>query len=362
MKEGLSFDDVLLLPNYSNLRSQDIDLTAYLTPQVKLKIPLVSSPMDTVTEARLAIALAKEGGIGIIHRNLSVKKQVEEARKVKKFGLLVGAAIGIGKDLEERIDALVKSRVDVLVIDSAHGNSQFIIETTKWVKLNFPRILLISGNVATGEGTLTLIKAGADAIRVGLGPGSICTTRIVTGMGVPQLTAIMDCNQVAKKYKIPIIADGGIRSSGDTLKALSAGASTVMIGSLFAATYEAPGKVVIVKGKKYKCYRGMGSISALKEGGAARYGQKYEKGEEKKLIAEGVEGLVLCRGKLSDFVYQLIGGVKRGMIYVGASDINQLQQKAKFIKISSAGLRENYPHDILIIKKGEEDDKNELKY
>lgn len=352
MKEGLSFDDVLLLPQYSALRSQDIDLTAYLTSQIKLKIPLISSPMDTVTEARLAIALAQEGGIGIIHRNLSIEKQAEEVRKVKKLNLLVGAAVGVGKDLEVRTKALVKNGVDVLVIDSAHGHSQFIIDTTSWVKKNFSQISLISGNVATVKGTLALIKAGADAVRVGLGPGSICTTRIVTGMGVPQLTAIKECSQVAKKYNIPVIADGGIRTSGDILKALAAGGSIVMIGSLFAATKEAPGKIVTIKGKKYKSYRGMGSISAMKEGGAVRYGQKYEKDKEGKLIAEGVEGLVPYRGKIADFVHQLIGGLKRGMVYLGAKNIPQLHQKAKFIKITGAGLRESHPHDILITETG----------
>ncbi|MBL7159215.1 IMP dehydrogenase [Candidatus Microgenomates bacterium] len=352
MKEGLSFDDVLLLPQYSDLRSKDIDLMTYLTPQIKLKIPLISSPMDTVTESELAIALAKEGGISIIHRNLSIKKQAEEVKKVKGTGCSVGAAIGAGKDIEERTKALVNSKVDVLVIDSAHGYSQFIINVTSWVKKNFPQIPLISGNVATSEGALALIKAGANALRVGLGPGSICITRVITGMGMPQLTAILDCGKLAKKYNVPIIADGGIRTSGDIVKALAAGASTVMIGSLFASCKEAPGKVVTINGKKYKSYRGMGSIAALKAGGAARYGQKYKKGEKKKLIAEGVESLVPFKGTISDFVYQLIGGVKRGMVYIGAKNISELQKKAKFIKITNNGLQESHPHDVLITETG----------
>lgn len=352
MKQGLSFDDVLLLPGYSDFRSGEVDLTANLTLKLKLKIPLVSSPMDTVTEAKLAIALAREGGIGIIHRNLSIRKQVEEVKKVKAEGLLVGAAIGIGRDLEARTKTLVKSRVDVLVIDSAHGHSKFIIDLTAWVKKNYPKVPLISGNVATAEGVKALIKAGASAIRVGLGPGSICTTRVVTGMGVPQLTAIMDCARAARKDKIPIIADGGIRSSGDMVKALAVGASTVMLGSLLASTLEAPGKLVTVKDRKYKYYRAMGSIRAMKEGGAARYEQEYKKGEEKKLIAEGVEGLVPYKGKLTDLVYQWMGGVKRGMVYVAAKNINQLHQKAKFIKITGAGLRENHPHSVLITDAG----------
>lgn len=354
---GLTFDDVLLLPQYSDLRSGDIDLTTDLTPQIKLKIPLLSAPMDTVTEAPLAQALASEGGMGIIHRNLSIKKQVEEVKKIKRLKLLVGAAVSIGKDLEERTRALVKSGVDVLVIDSAHGYSKSILEVTSWVKKNYPKIPLISGNVATSEGALSLIKSGADAVKVGLGPGSICTTRIITGVGVPQLTAIINCNKVAKKYKIPVIADGGIRASGDIVKALAAGAATVMIGSLFAATKEAPGKLVKINGKKYKYYRGMGSLAAMKNGGAARYGEKYEKGNEKKLIAEGIEGLVPYQGTVSDLVYQFVGSIKKGMVYVGAKNIVELQKKAKFIRITEASFRENYPHDVLAI---EENDKNKL--
>jgi len=340
--EGLSFDDVLLLPDYTEIKREDI--SSHLTPTIKLKIPLVSSPMDTVTEEKLAKAIALEGGIGIIHRNLSINKQSIMVRKIKNSGLMSGAAVGVGRDLEERVESLVTAGVDVIVVDSAHGFSKFIIEATSSIKKTYPQVPLISGNVATYEGALALIKAGADALRVGMGPGSICTTRIISGMGVPQLTAILETVRAAKPYKIPVIADGGIRYSGDITKALAAGASTVMIGSLFAGTEEAPGKTVIINGRKYKSYRGMGSISAMKEGGAARYGQEYKK--EKPLIAEGIEGLVPYRGKLTNLVFQLTGGLRAGMYYLGAKDIVELQRKARFIKITHGSLIESHPHDI----------------
>lgn len=351
--EGLSFDDILLLPDYTEIKRSDIDVSSYLTPAMKLKIPLVSSPMDMVTEEKLAEALASEGGIGIIHRNLPIDKQALIVKKIKAKKLLIGAAVGVGEDLEERVKALVQADVDVIVVDSAHGFSKFIIEATRLIKKSYPHLPLISGNVATYEGALTLIKTGADALRVGMGPGSICSTRIISGMGVPQLTAILETVRAAKAYKIPVIADGGIRYSGDITKALAAGASTVMIGSLFASCDEAPGKVVVVEGRKYKFYRGMGSISAMKEGGAARYGQKYQKGKEKKLIAEGIEGLVPYQGKLTDFVFQLIGGLRAGMYYLGAKNIHELQGKARFIRITHGSLIESHPHDILITKTGD---------
>lgn len=351
LKEGLSFDDVLLLPNYSYIHHREIDLKTQLTQKISLKIPLVSSPMDTVTEKKLAIALAQEGGIGIIHRNLKIEDQAKQVLEVKKKKLLVGAAVGVGSDLEDRLKALIKAKTDVVVLDSAHGHCQYIIKTVVLIKKKYPKLELIAGNVATGQGTLALIKAGASAIRVGLGPGSICTTRIISGMGVPQLTAITDCVKVAKKYHIPIIADGGIKYSGDITKALAAGASTVMIGSLFAQTEEAPGKVVTFKGKKYKYYRGMGSIAAMKQGSANRYGQSV-RGVGGKFVPEGVEGLVAYKGKLKDLVFQLIGGLKAGMVYLGAKNLAQLQKKARFIKISPASLAESHPHSIIIIKTG----------
>lgn len=350
--EGLSFDDVLLLPDYSEIKREEINISSYLTLTIKLKIPLVSSPMDTVTEEKMAESIALEGGIGIIHRNLPINKQVLMVEEIKSKKLLVGAAVGVGKDLEERVRELVKARVDTIVVDSAHGFSKFVIEATSFIKKSYPKIPLISGNVATFEGAKALIKAGADTLRVGMGPGSICTTRIISGMGVPQITAILETVRAARPYKIPVIADGGIRYSGDITKALAAGASMVMIGSLFAGCDEAPGKVVVINGKKYKSYRGMGSISALKVGGAARYGQKYQKGKEKRLIAEGVEGLVPYRGKLADFVFQLMGGLRAGMYYLGTKNIVELQRKAKFIKITHGSLMESHPHDILITNSG----------
>ncbi len=351
--DGLSFDDVLLLPNYTQIKRDEINLSSYLTRTIKLKIPIVSSPMDTVTEEELAKAIALKGGIGIIHRNLSINKQALMVKNIKSKRLMVGAAVGVGKDLKARVKSLALAGVDVIVVDSAHGFSKFVIEATTFIKKSYPHLPLISGNVATYEGAIALIKAGTDALKVGMGPGSICTTRIISGMGVPQITTILETVKAAKPYKIPVIADGGIRFSGDITKALAAGASTVMIGSLLAGTSEAPGKLVKINGKKYKFYRGMGSTSAMKDGAAARYGQKYRKGKERNLIAEGVEGLVPYRGKLANFVFQLMGGLRAGMYYLGTKNITELQRKAKFIKITHGSLIESHPHDILITKSGE---------
>lgn len=380
--DGLTFDDVLLLPGYSQVKREDIDLSTRLTKNITLSIPLLSSPMDTVTDAKLAIALAIQGGIGIIHRNFSIEQQVLQVRKVKKITpnsptsslnalkapnslntptvdqkgrLRVGAAVGVGKDLENRLKALVTAEIDVILVDSAHGFSKWIIETTQYIKKNYPRIPLISGNVATQEGAQALIKVGADILRVGIGPGSICTTRVISGMGVPQITAIKEAVSVAKKHNIPVIADGGIRLSGDITKALACGASTVMIGSLFAGCKEAPGKMMrLEKNKKqvwYKYYRGMGSIAAMKEGAASRYGQEINKG--KKLIAEGVEGLVPYKGTVEEFVSQMIGGLKAGMYYVGAKSIPDLWQKARFVRITPAAITESHPHSIIVTNTGE---------
>jgi len=279
----LTFDDVLLLPNYSEVTPSKVNTEAKLTKKIKLKIPLVSSPMDTVTEAKLAESLAKEGGIGIIHRNLSVDEEAKQIKKVKDKGLLVGGAVGVGEDFKERVENIIKAGADVVVIDSSHGHTKHIIEATSFIKNKYPKVDLISGNVATSEGTEALIKAGADGIRIGMGPGSICTTRIMSGMGVPQLSAIMEAVKIGLKTGTPIIADGGIRASGDIVKALSVGADTVMIGSLFAGCDESPGEVVIINDQKYKYYRGMGSIAAMKKGTAERYGQKYE-GHASKLV------------------------------------------------------------------------------
>lgn len=345
---GLTFDDVLIIPNYTDIKRDSIDVSTTLTTKIKLSLPLLSSPMDTVTTAHMAIAIGKLGGLGVIHRNLTIEKQADEVKKVKEEHLLSAAAVGIGNDMKDRVSALVSAGVDVLVVDSAHGFSCWVIETTKYISHNYPDIALVSGSVATAAGAKALIDAGASCLRIGMGPGSICTTRIVAGMGVPQITAILDTAAVARAYNIPVMADGGLRYSGDIVKALAAGASTVMSGSLFAGCDEAPGKKISVKGKIYKSYRGMGSVSAMKQGSAARYGQEYRKGHEKKLIAEGVEGMVTYKGKLADVITQLVGGLKTGMYYAGAKNIEELQTKTRFMRITQASLTESFPHDVVM--------------
>lgn len=368
---GLTFDDVLLLPSYSDFSRQDIDLTTNLTRNIKLKIPLVSSPMDTVTEAKLAIALANMGGIGIIHRNLTVENQAKEVLSVRKKNLLVGAAIGTSKGYEQRAQALVKAGVSVIVIDSAHGYAKPIVEAIKFMKSKYPKVDVIAGNIATYNGAKALIAAGADGLRVGMGPGAICTTRVISGMGVPQITAINETVRAARKAKIPVIADGGIKYSGDMVKALAAGASSVMTGSLFAQLEEAPGKVIrftraqvperfknVLNLKqssfKFKTYRGMGSVSAMQRGAKIKSEDEYhgKSYKDKVLVAEGVEGLVPVKGTVLDFVEQSIGGIKSGMYYVGARNIGELWQKAEFIQITQASLTESHPHEIFITNPG----------
>jgi IMP dehydrogenase len=471
---ALTFDDVLLLPGKTEVLPKDIDVSTKLTNKIQLKIPLLSAAMDTVTESATAIAMAREGGIGIIHKNLSIEEQAMEVEKVKKSEsgmiinpitmepeqklyealevmrrnkisglpitnqgklvgilthrdvrfetnldqpiaqimtkdklitalegitleeskkilhkhriekllvvdkennlkglitvkdiekiekyplaakdhlgrLIVGAAIGVGPDREARTEALLKAGVDVLVIDTAHGHSKDVIEAIKDTKKNFPNCELIAGNVATAEATECLIKAGADAIKVGMGPGSICTTRIVAGVGVPQITAIMECYQSAKKHDIPIIADGGIKYSGDITKALAAGANSVMIGSIFAGTDESPGETVLFQGRSYKVYRGMGSLEAMRKGSKDRY---FQEGVESlsKLVPEGIEGRVPYRGPISLSIYQLVGGLKAGMGYVGCKNLEELRNKAKFIQITSSGLQESHVHNVIITK------------
>ncbi len=479
VEPGLTFDDVLLLPAESKVVPTEVDLTTEFTRDIRLNIPLVSSPMDTVTEARLAIALAQEGGLGIIHRNLSISDQAEEVDKVKRsesgmildpitlrpdsllnealrmmekyhisgipitadgapggklVGILtnrdirfeddttklvselmtsqnlvtvqvgttldeakkilhkhriekvlivdddgnlkglitvkdiqkkikyplatkdsqgrlrVGAAIGVARDMMDRASELVRHNVDVLVVDSSHGHAIGVQRAVTQLKERFPQIALVAGNVATGAGAEALIRAGADAVRVGVGPGSICTTRVVTGIGVPQLSAILEAAEVGAKFGIPIIADGGIKYSGDITKALAAGASTVMIGSLFAGVEESPGEVILFKGENFKEYRGMGSIGAMKAGEGAR--ERYHQDDVKdgvKLVPEGIEGRVPFKGSLRSFVFQMCGGLRSGMGYVGAGTIKELQQ-AKFMRITSASLRESHPHDVMITK------------
>jgi IMP dehydrogenase len=469
--EGITFDDVLLVPAYSQVVPNAVDLTTWLTKKIKLNIPMMSAGMDTVTEHRMAIAMARQGGIGIIHKNMSIEAQAEEVDKVKrsengvitdpfslspehtladadalmgkfrisgvpvtegrklvgiitnrdlKFEtdftkkikesmtsenlitapegitleeakkilakarkeklpivdkdynlkglitikdiektikyplaakdeqgrLLCGAAVGITANVLDRVEALVNAKVDVVVLDSAHGHSQNVMNCVKMIKEKFPELQVIAGNVATGEATRALIEAGADAVKVGIGPGSICTTRVVAGIGVPQITAVMDCYSVAKEYGIPIIADGGIKYSGDITKAIAAGGNVCMMGSMFAGCEESPGEYELFQGRKYKVYRGMGSIAAMENGSKDRYFQE----NAKKLVPEGVEGRVAYKGSVEDTIFQLMGGLRSGMGYCGAKDIETLKETARFIKISAASLKESHPHDIHITK------------
>ena len=470
-REGLTFDDVLLVPARSRVMPRDVDVSTRLTRKIKLNLPLMSAGMDTVTESRMAIAMAREGGIGVIHRNLSIEKQAEEVDKVKrsehgvitnpfrlspdhtlsdaaalmeryrisgvpitvgdrlvgiitnrdlrfekdyakpigavmtrenlvtapvgttldeaqeilrhhkveklpivdeqfnlkglitikdiekaiqyprsakdKAGrLLAAAAIGVGGDALDRAKALIEAGVDLIVVDSAHGHAQPVLDMVTELKRRFPEVQVLAGNVATAEGTRDLIKAGADAVKVGVGPGSICTTRVVAGIGVPQITAIYEAARVGQEFDIPIVADGGIKYSGDLTKAIAAGASVVMLGSLLAGTEESPGEFEIYQGRKYKVYRGMGSLGAMKEGSRDRYFQEHEE----KLVPEGIEGRVPYRGTVSDMVFQLIGGLRAGMGYCGVKDIEELQHKTKFIRITNAGLKESHPHGVQITK------------
>ncbi|MBQ8184468.1 MAG: IMP dehydrogenase [Lachnospiraceae bacterium] len=469
--EGITFDDVLLVPGYSEVIPNQVDLSTSLTKTVKLNIPLMSASMDTVTEHRMAIAMARQGGIGIIHKNMSIEAQAEEVDKVKrsengvitdpfylspehtlaeanelmakfrisgvpitegrklvgiitnrdlkfetdfskkikesmtseglvtakegitleeakailakarkeklpivdddfnlkglitikdiekqikypmsakdaKGRLLCGAGVGITANVLERVEALVKAQVDVIVLDSSHGHSANVIRCLRMIKEHYPELPVIAGNIATGEAARALIEAGADAVKVGIGPGSICTTRVVTGFGVPQVTAIMDCFEVAKEYGIPVIADGGIKYSGDITKALAAGADVCMMGSMFAGCDESPGEFELYQGRKYKVYRGMGSIAAMENGSKDRYFQQ----DAKKLVPEGVEGRVAYKGNVEDTVFQLLGGLRSGMGLCGAPTIKELQEKARFVKISAASLKESHPHDIHITK------------
>lgn len=376
---GLTFDDILLLPGFTDFFRSDISLSTKLTKTITLSLPLISSPMDTVTENGLAIALAKLGGIGIIHRNLSIEDQAAEIRKVKEQQLLVGAAIGTSKGFEDRVKALIEANVDIIVVDSAHGYSTKVIETVKFIKANYPKAQVMAGSVATFDGAKALIAEGADALRVGMGPGAICTTRIVSGMGVPQITAVMETARAARSslrssgQAIPIIADGGIKYAGDMVKALAVGASAVMMGSFFASAKESPGKIVTltreqvphrfqsilhkdIQTYQFKEYRGMGSIAAMKKGAEVKtedefHGKEYYK--DKVLVAEGVEALVPVKGTVQKLVEQAIGGVKSGMYYVGAKTIEELWEKARPIQVTQASITESHPHSILVTNPGE---------
>ena len=414
LMRALTFDDVLLVPGFSAVHPNQVALDSRLAKDIQLRIPLLSAAMDTVTESRMAIALAQLGGIGIIHKNLSIERQAEEVDKVKrsesgmitdpitiepnapireaealmaKFrisgvllvvdaqgqlkGLItvkdieksieypnackdamgrlrVGAAVGVGKDLLERAAALVESSVDVLCLDSSHGHSQGVLEGVKALRQAFPNVQLIAGNVATYQGAKDLAEAGANAVKVGIGPGSICTTRIVTGAGMPQITAVAEASRACREAGITCIADGGIKFSGDVAKAIAAGADCVMIGSLFAGTDEAPGETIFYGGRTFKAYRGMGSLGAMKQGSKDRYFQEGK--EDTKLVPEGIEGQVPYKGRMADLVTQLMGGLRAGMGLTGGATIPEFQQKATFVEISGAGLRESHAHDVMITK------------
>lgn len=361
-KDALTFDDVLLVPQYSEITPDMADVSTKLTNTFKMNVPFLSAAMDTVSEHKLVTALALAGGLGVIHKNMSIADQAKEVEMVKNYEfdneknkrvlidkkgrLCVGAAIGVTADMMDRVHALMDAGVDVFVLDSAHGDSKNIINAIKKLRLEYPSMELIAGNVATYEGALDLMKAGASAVKVGMGPGSICTTRIIAGIGVPQLQAVMDCARASKEMNVPIIADGGIKYSGDVVKALAAGANTVMLGGLFATCEEAPGDIYESNGKKYRTYRGMGSIEAMAKGSTDRYFQTGHK----KFVAEGVQGIVEVKTTVEELVFQLIGGLKAGMGYCGSKDIPTLQEKGTFIKITNNALLESHPHDISIDK------------
>ena len=350
INEALTFDDVLMLPRYSNVLPTETNINLKLTNKINLKVPFLSSAMDTVTESKMAIAMAKAGGIGIIHRNLKIKKQSDEIKKVKKMNLLVGAAIGTNIEDIERARSLLDNGVDLIVIDTAHGHSAKVLKVLSKIKKLNNQIAVCVGNIATGEAAKQLCNSGADIIKVGIGPGSICTTRMVAGIGVPQISAIMEVKKALIKKKVKIISDGGIKFSGDIAKALAAGADCIMMGSIFAGTDESPGKKFKLKGKIYKQYRGMGSIGAMSSGSANRYFQKNYK-DKSKFVPEGVEGRVEYKGNVSKIIYQLQGGLRSSMGYIGAKNLTEIKKKAKFIKITKAGFYESMVHSVEMTQK-----------
>lgn len=365
-KKGLTFDDVLLIPAESHVLPNEVDLSTQLADNLKLHIPLISAGMDTVTEGPMAIAMALQGGLGVVHKNMSIQAQAGEVANVKSVvvpagatkaavddnnRLLVAAAVGVTSDTFERAEALLKAGADAIVIDTAHGHSAGVLRKIAEIREHFPDATLIAGNVATGEATRALFDAGVDVVKVGIGPGSICTTRVVAGVGVPQITAIYDAASVAREYNKPIIADGGIKYSGDVVKALAAGGNAVMLGSMLSGTTEAPGEVFEDNGKKYKAYRGMGSVGAMAQahGSSDRYFQGGVN-EANKLVPEGIEARVPYKGDVADVLFQIDGGLRSGMGYVGAPDIPTMIENAQFVQITNAGLRESHPHDVQITK------------
>ncbi|MDR0742236.1 MAG: IMP dehydrogenase [Puniceicoccales bacterium] len=362
--EALTFDDVLIVPCYSEVTPDMVDVTSFLTPSIRMNVPLVSSPMDTVTEANMATAMAKNGGVGVIHKNMSIESQKNEVEKVKQWQikgeqnncpkacknnrgeLIVGGAVGVGTDCLPRVEALLAAGADFIVVDSAHGHSANVIRSIGEIKAAWPNCQLIAGNVVSSEGARAILEAGADTIKVGIGAGSICTTRIIAGVGVPQITAIAEVVKIAAKMNRCVIADGGIKYSGDIVKAIAMGANCVMCGNLFAGCDETPGEKISADGRQYKIYRGMGSEEAMKSGSADRYSQN----SSKKFVPEGVIGRVQYKGPVGDIIYQLVGGLRSGMGYVGAATLEELRKNAKFVKINAAGLRESHIHDITMVK------------
>ncbi len=351
IKEALTFDDVTLAPKYSAILPSEVDTSIKLTNNLKLKIPLLSSAMDTVTESKMAIAIAKAGGIGIIHRNLDTKKQLFEIKKVKKQKLLVGAAVGAGPKELQRAKDILKEGVDLIVVDTAHGHTKKVSEIVKFIrKTKDKKTALCAGNIATPQAAKFLLKLGVDIIKVGIGPGSICTTRLVAGIGVPQLSAILSVRNGIRNKNVKIISDGGIKYSGDLAKAFAAGADAVMIGSLFAGTDETPGKIIKKNGKLFKSFRGMGSVGAMNKGSADRYFQSKQK-DILKYVPEGVEGFAKYKGSVENVIYKLIGGLKSSMGYLGSKQIKYLRNKPKFVKITKAGFYESMVHNVDIVKR-----------
>lgn len=357
---ALTFDDVLLVPAYSEVLPREVSTKARFTRNISLNIPIVSAAMDTVSEKAMAIMLARKGGISVVHKNMGIEAQARQIREVKEYPaegdkipcldaegrLRVAAGVGITADVLDRVTALVEAGVDAIVLDSAHGDSHGVVEALRKIKAVYPELDTVVGNIATAEAAVRLIKAGADSLKVGIGPGSICTTRIIAGVGVPQISAIYDVAKAAEGSGVPVIADGGLRYSGDIVKALAAGGDSVMIGSMFAGTDEAPGEIFEENGRKFKSYRGMGSVDAMKAGSRDRY---FQDGEDstKKLVPEGVVARVPYKGSVGDIIYQLVGGIRSGMGYCGAADIDALHT-ARFVRITANGLVENHPHDITI--------------
>ena len=364
IKEAYTFDDLLLVPAKSAVVPAEVSLKSRLTDKICLNVPLISAAMDTVTEDKMAIMLAKLGGLGFIHKNMSIEDQAQLVKNVKdteveedykdanidvEGRLIVGAAVGVGGNTLDRVAALIEAGVDIITVDSAHGHSEGVIRTVKLIRETYPDLDIVGGNIVTAQGATDLIYAGANVIKVGVGPGSICTTRVVSGVGVPQLTAVNDVYNIAKQYNVGVIADGGIKLSGDIAKALAAGADCVMLGGLLAGTEESPGEVLEVYGKKVKNYVGMGSLSAMQRGSSDRY---FQGGVEElnKLVPEGIEATVPYKGSIRDVVYQMLGGVRSGMGYCGCATIEDMKQHAQFVKITGAGLTESHPHDVDNVK------------